>query len=545
MKKLGRRAKRTAVFSQHPGDRSLLAAEKRHAYDLCHLLKNCRRQRVPTEMVRLAPLPVRLCGRKAPWAFTGEALYGKWEALKYMLVRKTGQKKPSPAENAALGRILLPVVLELIFAFVIANLNTLIISRFLANAVAATTAVGTFLSLMLNLYSVFYAGAGILLAPYWGCQQFSKGSNVWTVALVDNFLFSMLLGAVGFLGHSSICGFLKVPMELREMAGGYLMISLGLSAFQGFNLTCCTAFRAIGSMQVSMAGNTLISGSCVLLNFLVLTLVPAQKQTIYHFTWAGIVAQMLGSLFYLWMMRTDKRIELRLFHGPWRQGYLQTTGKIFRLGFFGGMEGVLYLLCQTVVISMIGRLGTRALQISGYSANVMNYLTTPANAFAIATATVIGLALGAGDEEKTKRCLRKSLLLALSATVALEAAAMLFGRKILRLYLSDGAMLDACMQLITVDLAVEIARCVAAIMVSSLKAIGDVRTPFLMVLLGGALNISVSWLLGIHLGFGLPGVWAGYGADLALRGIVGLCVWNVRVAHHSYPILGQTLEKTV
>lgn len=175
----------------------------------------------------------------------------------------------------------------------------------------------------------------------------------------------------------------------------------------------------------------------------------------------------------------------------------------------------------------------------------MNYLTTPASAFTIAAATVIGLALGAGNEEKAKRCLRKSLLLALCATVVLEAAAMLLGRRILQLYVTDSAMLDACMQLITVDLAVEIARCVASIMVSSLKAVGNVRTPFLMALLGGALNISVSWLLGIRLGLGLPGIWAGYGADLALRGIVGLCVWRRHVMHHSYPILEQTQGRTV
>lgn len=141
------------------------------------------------------------------------------------------------------------------------------------------------------------------------------------------------------------------------------------------------------------------------------------------------------------------------------------------------MEGVLCLLCQTVVLSVISRLGTQALRVSGYSANVMNYLTIPANAFAIAAATIIGLALGAGSEEKARQCLRRSLLLALSATVVLAAAALLLGRSVLRLYVAD-----------------------AAILVSSLKAIGNVRTPLLMALLGSALNISVSWLLGIRLG---------------------------------------------
>lgn len=133
----------------------------------------------------------------------------------------------------------------------------------------------------------------------------------------------------------------------------------------------------------------------------------------------------------------------------------------------------------------------------------MNYLTIPANAFAIAAATIIGLALGAGSEEKARQCLHRSLLLALSATVVLAAAALLLGRSVLRLYVAD-----------------------AAILVSSLKAIGNVRTPLLTA------------LLGIRLG--QPGIWAGYGADLVLRSIVGLCMWRAHVTRRSYPILEQT-----
>ncbi len=457
-----------------------------------------------------------------------------------MRATKTVQKKQNSADAVTTGRILRPVVLELIFTFLISNLNSLIINRFSADAVAATTAVGTFLSLMLNLYSVFYAGAGILLAPYWGSGRYAEGSSVWSVSLFDNFVLSLVLGGIGFAGHAGICSLLKVPMELQKMAGGYLTIALGLSVFQGFTLTFSTAFRSIGSMHVAMMGNTLISGSCVLLNFLVFKWIPTQQQTIYHYALAGIAAQMLGCAFYFWMARRDTRITLRLFGPDWRQTCLQTTGKMFRLGFFGGMEGVIYLLAQTVLVSMIGRLGTDALKISGYCANVTNYLTIPANAFTITTATLVGLAIGAGDEQKLKRCVKQGLRLALGATTALELAALLFGKSVLRLYVSDDAMLRACMQLILVDAFVELSRCVAAILISGLKAIGDVRTPFVMVIVGGGLSIAAAWLFGIRLGLGLPGVWVGYGVDLSLRGIVGMVRWRQHVTRRSYPILGQT-----
>ncbi len=451
-----------------------------------------------------------------------------------------GSESRSPkTENPGMGRMLAVVILELIFSYIISNLNTLVLNRFSADAVAATTAVATFLSLMVNLYAVFYVGAGILLAPYWGRKRYQEGCQVWTVALFDNFLFGIVLGAVGMFGNALICRSLQVPLELRDMAGGYLAVALGLSLFQGFTLTCTAAFRAIGNMKTVMLGNTLINGSCVFMNFLILVLVPARAQNIYQFAFAGILSQIFGCLFYLWSASRDARIELRIFHVQWRREFGETSGKIFRLGFLGGMEGVIYLISQTIVTSMIGSLGTRALMVKGYSANLTNYLTLPSSAFSLVAATMIGLAIGRGDEEQVKRCMKKSVWQSLLMALALEGIVLLFGRSFLTLYVSDGEILRECMWIIIIDFAVELCRCVAAIMVSSLKAIGDVQTPFFMVIAGSLMNVGISWLLGIRLGLGLPGIWAGYGMDLFFRGGLGLLRWRVHVARHSYPVLRQ------
>ena len=78
--------------------------------------------------------------------------------------------------------------------------------------------------------------------------------------------------------------------------------------------------------------------------------------------------------------------------------------------------------------------------------------------------------------------------------------------------------------------------CIAALLVACLKAIGDVRMPFFMVILGSLINIGVSWLFGIKAGLGLPGIWIGYWADLAFRGIWGLLLWRKHTRRHSYPV---------
>lgn len=454
-----------------------------------------------------------------------------------MNVMKTDQKKwISKTGDYTVYRMMIPVVMELIFTFIISNINQLIINQFSRDAVAATTAAGTFLSLMVNLYSVFYVGQGILLAPCWGRREYEQAGKIWTVSVCDNLLLSVFLAGIGLFGSPLVLKWMRVPLELEKMAGEYLAIALGLSVFQGVTLTFASAFRSIGDMKTVMLGNTLINGSCVFMNYLVLVLIPTQEQRIYQYVLAGIFSQIFGCIFYMARAHGNGQIRFRVFDSGWKEDFRKISAKIAHFGVPGGLEGVIYLVSQTVIVSMMGSLGTQALLVKGYTGNLTNYLTIPASAISVVAASVIGMSIGMLDEERAKNCLRKCMMLGLTATALLCGGALLFGRFFLGLYITESGLMDACMRILVIDLAVEMFRCMAALMVSSLKAIGSAKATFYMVIAGSALNVGISWLLGIRLGLGLPGIWAGYGVDLAFRGLLGLWIWKRHVKLHNYPV---------
>ena len=446
----------------------------------------------------------------------------------------------SADEDKQILRMMIPVVVELIVTYIIANINQIVLNKFSDTAVAATTAVSMFVSLMLNVYSIFYVGQSIFLAPCWGRKSYQEGSRFWSVSIMDNMVLGVLIGVIGIFGSSFVMTLLKVPGELRQIAGGYLHVVLGLSIFQGIALTCTTAFRAIGRMKVAMAGNTLINGVCIVLNILILTLVPRQKQCIEQYAFAGVFSQLLGMSYYLWMAHRDPDITLHFFEPGWKKYFHHFSEKLFKMGLPGGMEGIVYLICQTIVMSMIGNLGTTALMAKGYTGNLTNYLAMPSNVVSVVAATAIGMSIGIGDEKKVQRCFFKCIGIALCATVVFDGIALAAGRPFMRLFTQDEALLELCMQVIFVDMVTELFRCVAAVLVVALKAIGNVRTPFTMVIAGSLINIAVSWLFGIGLNMGVVGICIGYGADLLYRSIVGMLVWKRHVATHNYPVLGKS-----
>ena len=118
----------------------------------------------------------------------------------------------------------------------------------------------------------------------------------------------------------------------------------------------------------------------------------------------------------------------------------------------------------------------------------------------------------------------------------MEIAALLIGRRFFAMYTNDPLLLDQCMVILKAEIAMELFRSIASLIVACLKAIGDVRMPFFMVIAGSLLNIGVSWLFGIRLSLGLPGIWIGYAADLAFRSVLGYLLWKKHVRNHSYPV---------
>lgn len=446
----------------------------------------------------------------------------------------------SADEDKQILRMMIPVVVELILTYIIANINQIVLNKFSDTAVAATTAVSMFVSLMVNVYSIFYVGQSIFLAPCWGRKSYQEGSRFWSVSIMDNMVLGVLIGVIGIFGSSFMMTLLKVPGELRQIAGGYLHVVLGLSIFQGIALTCTTAFRAIGRMKVAHGRQYADQRSLHCFEHSDLDL-GAETEAVYR-----AVCLCRGVFPVTWheLLSMDgpqgSRYHLHFLEPGWKKYFHHFSEKLFKMGLPGGMEGIVYLICQTLVMSMIGNLGTTALMAKGYTGNLTNYLAMPSNVVSVVAATAIGMSIGIGDEKKAQRCFFKCIGIALGATVVFDGIALVAGRSFMRLFTQDEVLLELCMQLIFVDMVTELFRCVAAVLVVALKAIGNVRTPFTMVIAGSLINIAVSWLFGIGFNMGVVGICIGYGADLLYRSIVGMFVWKRHAATHNYPVLGKS-----
>ena len=420
------------------------------------------------------------------------------------------------------------VLLELAIAYVISNINQMVINRFSAAAVAAQGSAAQVATFVLNLYTLLSVGASILLMRYADDAHKDDCQRVCTVSVLDVLVVGVGLSAAGYALCPLILRLMQIPQALYPHAYSYLAVMLGFSFVGGLLTLVSAIYRAYGAMRVMLVVDTGINLLCMALNILVLYVVPPEKQSLGLYAANGVIAQAIGCVLLLRFLHktTGWKFLFRLAPSHALRQIHIDTGRILRYGVMGGAEGLIYLAGQTVVVAIVGLLGEREMLVRAYVLNITPYLMLCDTAITTAAFYVVGKRAGAGDPDGARAACRQSVGHAIIATAVVGGVFLLLAEPILRLYTQDAAILLDCKRLLCICTLSEILRCPASLFVSSLKAVGRVDAPFAVILPGMALNVACSWICGIWLGWGLIGIWVGYMLDHLFRGVTLGIVWQ-------------------
>ena len=182
---------------------------------------------------------------------------------------------------------------------------------------------------------------------------------------------------------------------------------------------------------------------------------------------------------------------------------------------------------MTVIIAL---LGTEALTTKVYASTISQFVALFAISIGQASQIIIGRAVGAREIDAAYqqgiRSWRLGLMVALTISVAIYLCAV----PIMQLFTANQDVIALTKRLFMFSILLELGRATNIIVISSLNATGDVRFPFICgIIVMWIVSLPFSWLLGLHLGLGLVGVWLAYIIDEGLRAMLMYRRWRSRV----------------
>lgn len=413
-----------------------------------------------------------------------------------------------------------PIFIELVLQMLVGNVDQMMMSQYSENAVAAIGNVNTIMNFVTITFSIVTMAITIMVTQYLGSKNKEKVSEIYTVGIFINLIFSVLISAGLFFGSEALFHALKMPAELHADANIYLNIVGGLVFLQALFMSFSAIFRSNGLMKqgmyISVVVNVLnIIGNAALLPSLGITGIAI----------SSVFSRFIGViLVYLLFVR---RIEGELHVKYLRPFPKETSKQLLRIGLPAGGESVMYNFSQMVILTCVNLLGTAVITARVY-ANMIAWLSyLYSSAVGQANQIIIGHLVGAQEEDEAYERSLKTLRPAMLVTLIISTLVFLLSDQIFGLFTKNPQILSLLKTITFIDIFLELGRAVNIVLVRGMQASGDTQYPvYISILSMWGVATLLSYIFGIVLGWGLVGVWLAMALDECLRAIIFYIRWR-------------------
>lgn len=434
----------------------------------------------------------------------------------------------SKAAKLSLFAITWPIFIEILLHMLMGNADTLMLSQYSDHSVAAVGLTNQLLSVVIVMFGFVATGASVVIAQAIGAKLDKTAAEVAVVSIMANLLFGLLLSGALLIWGDTFLKWMNTPPELMKEATSYLMIVGGFSFIQSVIMTIGASIRSYGftkdAMYVTIGMNILnVIGNYLFIfgafGFPVLGVEGVAISTVFS-RFLGLVV-----ILYLLFKRSSiplpfaKSIKLIPFH----------IKSVLKIGLPAAGEHLSYSGSQMVITFFITLLGTSALTTKVYTFNIMMFIFLFAVAIGQGTQILIGHMIGAKSYDSAYKTCLKSQTYAMIISFLMAGVASLFAKPLLSLFTDNPEIIREGTILLYLTLLLEPGRSFNLVIISSLRAAGDVKFPVVMgVISMWGVSVTLAYLLGIVFDLGLAGFWIAFIADEWLRGLFMLARWRKR-----------------
>lgn len=425
-----------------------------------------------------------------------------------------------------LNRLAIPICCEMVLNLLVGSVDQLMISAYSDTAVAAIGNVNQIMGLVTTFFTVFSSAAVVLISQFKGAEDFPSEKKIYTLALIANGILSFLLSAFFLFGREKILQWMNVAPNVLPEAKTYLAIVGGTVFLQALFLSFSAFLKSNtlmkNGMYLSIAVNLInVAGNFCLINGYLgmprLGVLGAAIST------AGGRLIGLAAIIAVYFQKVGIPFSLREF-SPFPK---ELVKKFLYVGLPTAFEPFSYNMAQIVLMSWINTFGLAAVNTKIYVSIFTRLPYLYSRSLGNTCQVLVGRCLGAGDTKRAKLVVSRALWTGFLVSTVLTISIFLLGEPLLRFFTQDPEILKLGKTILFIDIFVQLGRSFNQILVGVLQSAGDVIVPTASVIaMGWIASIGVGYLLSIHWGLALAGLWMAMILDENGRGIILYLRWR-------------------
>lgn len=316
-----------------------------------------------------------------------------------------------------MGGNILQIAYQLVDAFWVGRLG--------ADAVAAVSVSMPMMFLLMSVGMGFTIAGSTLIAQYVGAGDRHMVDHVAGQTMLTTVAVSAVLGVFGAVVAPYLLDLMGVTPAVYHNALGFLRVQF-LSLPLAFAYFCFQSqMRGVGQVTIPLY---IIAGS-VFVNFIL------DPLFIFEFGWgvmgaalATMVSQAISATVGLILLSSGRYgIQLKLRELKPDFAFIK---RAFNLGFPASIEGSARGLGVTMMMFLITSFGTVTTAAYGVGGNVMQFVVIPAMGFSMATSTLVGQNIGAGNMARAEAVAKLAAMITFGALTTFGLLAFAFANHI-------------------------------------------------------------------------------------------------------------------
>ncbi|SEG10947.1 putative efflux protein, MATE family [Xylanibacter ruminicola] len=433
---------------------------------------------------------------------------------------------PNHSLKRQLKVLTIPVFIEMALVMLLGAVDTVMLSRYSDNSVAAVGLDNQLMSLVFLVYQFFSMGVAILCAQYIGAGLRKRLVQAVGMALVINLMLSLSVSALLFFYAEQLLQLMGLRPELMDDGLVYLRLTGALSFFQALSLTFSASLRSADKVVYPMVVTGIVNVLNIIGNYALIfgrwgcPQLGVEGAAIATAT-SRIIAMVLLACIHFKVH--IPRFPLRYFRPiPW-----QELRNLLYIGIPAMSENISYCLSQVVVTYFINQISNEALATRTYCYNMIMFVYLFCLSITQGGDILVGHLVG--QQRHQAAYVLGNYFYRWSMVITLMGSALLAlsGRSILSAFTDNQEIITVGVWVLVVDWFLEIGRTSNIFAVGTLRATGDAIYPVVIaIIFNWTIAVGVGYFIGIPLGYGLIGMWIGFALDENIRGVILLRRWR-------------------